>query len=119
MLFDPIQWHSHRILQIIDHHQKRWRYKGAVSEKFRHVAAVKLSGFQILVNGLMPDLSVKIFLYMMGSSPLFLLENLDIVDWRDQIKNSPVFYLQIIFKMNFMRVSLVPFIILLRKISRY
>ena len=56
---------------------------------------------------------------MMGSSPLFLLENLDIVDWRDQIKNSPVFYLQIIFKMNFMRVSLVPFIILLRKISRH
>lgn len=34
---------------------------------------------------------------MMGSSPLFLLENFEIVDWRDQIKNSPVFYLQIIF----------------------
>ena len=55
---------------------------------------------------------------MMGSSPLFLLENFEIVDWRDQIKDSPVFYLQIIFKMN-MRVSLVPFIILTRKIFRY
>lgn len=55
---------------------------------------------------------------MMGSSPLFLLENFEIVDWRDQRKDSPVFYLQIIFKMN-IRVSLVPFIILIRKIFRY
>lgn len=51
--------------------------------------------------------------------PPFLLENSEIVDWRDQIKESPVLYLQIIFKMNFISVSLVPFIIPIRKPFRY
>lgn len=51
--------------------------------------------------------------------PSLLLENSESANWGNEIKESSVMYLQIIFKINFINVFLVSFIILVIKHFRY